>query len=208
MRFGGASIGWGPPVKSLKPTIPPPQRPGGLRRLITDGHAPYPVLRLEASPTHRSGKCAHGRSGRCDLETDVLRARGEEPHRRRVMTTHSANTQVQWTRLGRTGMNVSRIAFGTWQLGGDWGATDEQAAIGAIRHAYDLGINFFDTAQGYGFGASEQLLAHCSLPTASSIAISRRRCCPTRCRTTSGCSCTGRWHMVCSAAISAPTRDS
>jgi aryl-alcohol dehydrogenase-like predicted oxidoreductase len=54
------------------------------------------------------------------------------------MTTHSAYTQVQGTRLGRTGMNVSRIAFGTWQLGGDWGATDEQAAIGAIRHAYDL----------------------------------------------------------------------
>jgi len=75
------------------------------------------------------------------------------------MTTQSANTQVRQTRLGRTGMNVSRIAFGTWQLGGDWGATDEQAAIGAIRHAYDLGINFFDTAQGYGFGASERLLA-------------------------------------------------
>ena len=56
-------------------------------------------------------------------------------------------------------MNVSRIAFGTWQLGGDWGATDEQEAIRAIRHAYDRGINFFDTAQGYGFGASEQLLA-------------------------------------------------
>jgi aryl-alcohol dehydrogenase-like predicted oxidoreductase len=75
------------------------------------------------------------------------------------MTTQNANTQVQQSRLGRTGMNVSRIAFGTWQLGGDWGATDEQAAIGAIRHAYDRGINFFDTAQGYGFGASEQLLA-------------------------------------------------
>jgi aryl-alcohol dehydrogenase-like predicted oxidoreductase len=75
------------------------------------------------------------------------------------MTTQSANTQVQQTRLGRTERNVSRIAFGTWQLGGDWGATDEQAAIGAIRHAYDRGINFFDTAQGYGFGASEQLLA-------------------------------------------------
>jgi aryl-alcohol dehydrogenase-like predicted oxidoreductase len=75
------------------------------------------------------------------------------------MTTQSADTQVQQTRLGRTGMNVSRIAFGTWQLGGDWGATDERAAIAAIRHAYDRGINFFDTAQGYGFGASEQLLA-------------------------------------------------
>ena len=75
------------------------------------------------------------------------------------MNTSSANTRVGRIRLGRSGLNVSRIAFGTWQLGGDWGATDEQAAIGAIRHAYDRGINFFDTAQGYGFGASEQLLA-------------------------------------------------
>src|SRR3979411_2145468 len=62
-------------------------------------------------------------------------------------------------RLGRSNLQVSRIAFGTWQLGGDWGATDEAAAVAAIRHAADQGINFFDTAQGYGFGASEQLLA-------------------------------------------------
>jgi aryl-alcohol dehydrogenase-like predicted oxidoreductase len=62
-------------------------------------------------------------------------------------------------RLGRSGLQVSRIAFGTWQLGGDWGATDEDAAVAAIRHAADQGINFFDTAQGYGFGASERLLA-------------------------------------------------
>jgi aryl-alcohol dehydrogenase-like predicted oxidoreductase len=60
--------------------------------------------------------------------------------------------------LGATGLQVSRIAFGTWQLGGDWGTFDEDAAIAAIRHARDLGINFFDTAQGYGFGASEVML--------------------------------------------------
>ena len=62
-------------------------------------------------------------------------------------------------RLGRSELKVSRIAFGTWQLGGDWGATDEEAAIAAIRRAAERGINFFDTAQGYGFGASESLLA-------------------------------------------------
>jgi hypothetical protein len=62
------------------------------------------------------------------------------------------------TKLGRTGIEVSPIAFGTWQLGGDWGSFDESAAIEAIRHARRLGINFFDTAQGYGFGASERLL--------------------------------------------------
>jgi aryl-alcohol dehydrogenase-like predicted oxidoreductase len=62
-------------------------------------------------------------------------------------------------RLGRSGLKVSPIAFGTWQLGGDWGATDEEAAIAAIRRAADGGINFFDTAQAYGFGASETVLA-------------------------------------------------
>lgn len=53
---------------------------------------------------------------------------------------------------------MSPIAFGTWQLGGEWGEFDEQRAIDAIRHARGLGINFFDTAQAYGFGASERLL--------------------------------------------------
>lgn len=62
-------------------------------------------------------------------------------------------------RLGRSSLSVSRIAFGAWELGGDWGATDEGAAIATIRHAADLGINFFDTAQGYGFGTSERLIA-------------------------------------------------
>jgi aryl-alcohol dehydrogenase-like predicted oxidoreductase len=66
---------------------------------------------------------------------------------------------VREVRLGRSDLQVSQIAFGTWQLSGEWGPTDEQAAIAAIRHAADQGINFFDTAQGYGFGASERLLA-------------------------------------------------
>lgn len=66
---------------------------------------------------------------------------------------------MKTTRLGRSELRVSPIAFGTWQLGGDWGATDEEAAIAAIRRAFDRGINFFDTAQAYGFGASETVLA-------------------------------------------------
>jgi aryl-alcohol dehydrogenase-like predicted oxidoreductase len=61
-------------------------------------------------------------------------------------------------RLGKSNLQVSRIAFGAWELGGDWGATDEAAANAAVRHAADVGINFFDTAQGYGFGASEALI--------------------------------------------------
>jgi aryl-alcohol dehydrogenase-like predicted oxidoreductase len=62
------------------------------------------------------------------------------------------------TKLGKTGLEVSRICFGTWQLGSDWGSFDEREAVAAIRRAHELGINFFDTAQGYGWGQSERLL--------------------------------------------------
>jgi len=57
-----------------------------------------------------------------------------------------------------TGLEVSPIAFGAWQLGGEWGEVDADQGIAAIRHARRLGVNLFDTAQGYGFGASERLL--------------------------------------------------
>jgi aryl-alcohol dehydrogenase-like predicted oxidoreductase len=65
---------------------------------------------------------------------------------------------MKTTTLGRSGLTVSRIAFGTWQLGGDWGPFDEDTAVAAIRRARELGVNFFDTAQAYGFGVSERLL--------------------------------------------------
>ena len=63
-----------------------------------------------------------------------------------------------------TNLRVSPICFGTWQLGGDWGDFDERVATAAIRHALELGINFFDTAQAYGFGASERLLGAALAP--------------------------------------------
>jgi hypothetical protein len=67
---------------------------------------------------------------------------------------------MKTTTLGKSGLHVSRIAFGTWQLGGDWGQFNEDGAVKAIRRARDLGVNFFDTAQAYGFGASERLLGY------------------------------------------------
>src|SRR3954449_2715111 len=70
------------------------------------------------------------------------------------MSTRTMNT----VRLGMTGLEVSQIAFGTWQLGGEWGQFDEDQGIAAIRQARELGVNLFDTAQGYGFGASERVL--------------------------------------------------
>ncbi|MCU1502470.1 MAG: putative oxidoreductase, aryl-alcohol dehydrogenase like protein [Ilumatobacteraceae bacterium] len=61
--------------------------------------------------------------------------------------------------LGMTDLKVSPIAFGAWELGGEWGSFAADEAVTAIRRARSLGINLFDTAQGYGFGASERLLA-------------------------------------------------
>jgi aryl-alcohol dehydrogenase-like predicted oxidoreductase len=71
------------------------------------------------------------------------------------MTTDTGSTT---TTLGRSGLEVSRVAFGTWQLGGDWGSFDEREASAAIQHAHEIGINLFDTAQAYGYGESERLL--------------------------------------------------
>ncbi|HUR09100.1 MAG TPA: aldo/keto reductase [Nonomuraea sp.] len=65
---------------------------------------------------------------------------------------------MRQVRLGQTGLRVSAIGFGTWAFGGDWGAVDVQESEHAIHHALELGINLFDTAQGYGFGVAERLL--------------------------------------------------
>ena len=65
---------------------------------------------------------------------------------------------MRQVRLGQTDLQVSAIAFGTWAFGGEWGAADLQESKDVIHHALELGINFFDTAQGYGFGVAEQLL--------------------------------------------------
>jgi aryl-alcohol dehydrogenase-like predicted oxidoreductase len=55
-------------------------------------------------------------------------------------------------------LKVSAVSFGTWAFGGDWGAVDAEEGTASIHRAHDLGINLFDTAQGYGFGAAERLL--------------------------------------------------
>src|SRR5919204_2076845 len=65
---------------------------------------------------------------------------------------------MRYTRLGATDLDVSRVCFGTWQFGGDWGGIEKDEAAGAVRRARELGINIFDTAQAYGWGASERLL--------------------------------------------------
>ena len=57
------------------------------------------------------------------------------------------------------GWNVSEIGLGTWQLGADWGDVRDDEAIAILRAAADSGVNFFDTADVYGLGRSESLIA-------------------------------------------------
>src|SRR5919106_3566368 len=71
---------------------------------------------------------------------------------------------MRYTRLGETDLNVSRICFGTWQTGGEWGDVDSERGKAAARRALELGINFFDTAQAYGWGVSERLLGDALAP--------------------------------------------
>lgn len=61
--------------------------------------------------------------------------------------------------LGATGMAITRVGFGAWAAGGsEWGAVDDAAAIRAIRHAVECGVNWIDTAPIYGFGHSEEVV--------------------------------------------------
>ena len=61
--------------------------------------------------------------------------------------------------LGRTGWRVSAISFGAWAIGGTWGDVQDRDSLAALHRAVDLGVNFFDTADVYGDGRSERLLA-------------------------------------------------
>ncbi len=66
---------------------------------------------------------------------------------------------MQYRELGRTGWKVSAISFGSWAIGGTWGQVDDADSLAALHRAIELGVNFFDTADVYGDGRSERLLA-------------------------------------------------
>jgi len=67
---------------------------------------------------------------------------------------------MEYRSLGRTGWDISEMGFGAWGIGGDaWGKTDDTEAISALHKAIELGVNFIDTADVYGDGHSEQLIA-------------------------------------------------
>lgn len=66
---------------------------------------------------------------------------------------------MQYRKLGGTGYDVSEVGFGAWAIGGTWGEVTEADAMAALHEAVDQGITFFDTADVYGDGRSERLIA-------------------------------------------------
>jgi aryl-alcohol dehydrogenase-like predicted oxidoreductase len=69
------------------------------------------------------------------------------------------HVRVQQRNLGNTGLRVSAIGFGCWEMGNpEYGASDDGEMIAAVNHAIDLGVTLFDTAPNYGFGGSEEVL--------------------------------------------------
>ncbi|MEY9928303.1 aryl-alcohol dehydrogenase-like predicted oxidoreductase [Catenulispora sp. GP43] len=74
-----------------------------------------------------------------------------------------ATTNLPTVPLGATGLPITRVGFGAWAIGGGdwefgWGPQQDEASIGAIHRALELGVNWIDTAAGYGFGHSESVV--------------------------------------------------
>jgi aryl-alcohol dehydrogenase-like predicted oxidoreductase len=66
---------------------------------------------------------------------------------------------MRYRELGRTGWKVSEISFGAWAIGGSWGQVSDEDSMVALHKAIDCGVNFIDTADVYGGGRSERLIA-------------------------------------------------
>lgn len=66
---------------------------------------------------------------------------------------------MRYRSLGRTGWKVSEVSFGAWAIGGSWGSVDDSESRAAMEQAIESGVNFIDTADVYGMGRSERLIA-------------------------------------------------
>lgn len=83
---------------------------------------------------------------------------------------------MKYRALGYTGIQVSEVSFGTWAIGGSWGQTDDRESLNALQTAMDAGVNFFDTADVYGDGHSERLLAQATKGKEDRIHVATKFC--------------------------------
>jgi aryl-alcohol dehydrogenase-like predicted oxidoreductase len=81
---------------------------------------------------------------------------------------------VHSRRLGKTGRDVSEIGFGAWAIGGSWGETNDDESLAAMHAAVDAGVTFFDTADVYGDGRSERLVAQLLRDRAEQLTVATK----------------------------------
>ncbi|NBI28945.1 aldo/keto reductase [Chengkuizengella marina] len=83
---------------------------------------------------------------------------------------------MNYRQLGNRDLNISEVSFGTWAIGGSWGSTNDDESLRALHKAMDEGVNFFDTADVYGGGHSEELLAKATKGKEDSVHIATKFC--------------------------------
>ncbi|MBM7551566.1 aldo/keto reductase [Thalassobacillus pellis] len=83
---------------------------------------------------------------------------------------------MNYRQLGNTDLRISELSFGTWAIGGAWGKTNDDASLAGLEHAIEAGVNFFDTADVYGDGHSEELLAQATKGIENEIHIASKFC--------------------------------
>jgi aryl-alcohol dehydrogenase-like predicted oxidoreductase len=83
---------------------------------------------------------------------------------------------MNYRELGNTGLMISEVSFGTWAIGGSWGKTSDAEALKSLDYAIEQGVNFFDTADVYGDGHSEELLAKATKGREDRIYIATKFC--------------------------------
>jgi aryl-alcohol dehydrogenase-like predicted oxidoreductase len=81
---------------------------------------------------------------------------------------------MEYRELGRTGWKVATVSFGAWAIGGTWGPVEDRESLAALHRAVDLGVNFFDTADVYGDGLSERLVAQLRRERSETIYITTK----------------------------------
>lgn len=83
---------------------------------------------------------------------------------------------MNYRQLGNSELRVSEVSFGTWGIGGDWGASSDAEALKGLEEAMEQGVNFFDTADVYGGGHAEKLLAQATKGKEDTIHIATKFC--------------------------------
>lgn len=83
---------------------------------------------------------------------------------------------MNYRQLGNTELRISEVSFGTWGVGGDWGQSSDSEALNGLARAMEQGVNFFDTADVYGAGHAEELLAKATRGKEDTVHIATKFC--------------------------------